>query len=71
MLGIAEHDLGVRSYVDEKLELIGTIRSFRDDRASGVGADVASDAGEHVDLCGVASGDVEFPRRNGDRSIGR
>ena len=70
MARISEHDFGVRSDVDEELEIVPSMRSLGKDRAGGVGADMARDARQQVDL-GEAGIEVEVGRTNRDGAVRR
>ncbi len=48
-LAVAEHDLGIGADVDQQRDLVAEVRPLGEDHAGGVGADVAGDAGQHVD----------------------
>ena len=69
MSRVAEHDLSVRADVDQKLEGVAAVWPFGKNRASGVGADMAGDTGEEVDLAepGV---DVEVDGRCDHGAVG-
>ena len=70
LFAIAEDDLGVGAHIDEELEVIGSVRSLRDDRSSGVGADVARDARQYVHLGGLSARDVDLAGADRDCVIG-
>ncbi len=67
-IAIAEHDLGVGADVDQQLHVLGPMRSLGQDRAGGVGPDVAGDARSDVDAPRSAAPDranVPMSRRRG------
>ena len=69
LMPVPEHDLGVGADIDEQLHVLGSVRSLRQDRPRGVGADVAGDARSDVDA-GVGQRQVEVARRRHDGSVG-
>ena len=48
-LAVAEHDLGVGADVDDQDRFVRPVRGFGEHHARRIGADVARDAGQHVD----------------------
>ena len=46
---VAQHDLGIGADVDDQGHLVDEMRRLGEDDAGGIGADMAGDAGQHVD----------------------
>ena len=70
-LVVAEHDLGIGADVDEQRHLLGEVRALGQHDAGGVGADVAGDAGQHVDARVAMDGEVDLGRPHRQRRVGR
>ena len=47
---IAQHDLGIGADIDEQRQLVLQVRPLGEHDAGGVGADMAGDAGQDVDI---------------------
>ena len=70
-LAVAEHDLGIGADVDDQRHLVGEVRRLGQDHAGGVGADMAGDAGQHVDPgVGMHASEVELARPERHRLVG-
>ena len=49
LFAVAEHDLGIGADIDQQRQLVRQVGALRQDDAGGVGADMAGDAGQHID----------------------
>ena len=59
---VAEHDLGIGADIDQQHHLVLAVRAFRQRRAGGIGADMAGDAGQHVEPRAPVDVDVDLVR---------
>ena len=67
---VTEHDLRVRTDVDDERHPVGLVRLLGEDDPGRVGADVAGDAGQHVDASARMGAQAERGRRRPHRPVG-
>ena len=70
-VAVAEHDLGVGAHIDQQGHFRGEIRPLGEHHARRVGADVAGDAGQHVDARVAMQLQVDDVRAQGERVVDR
>jgi hypothetical protein len=57
---VAEHDLGIGADIDQQHHLVLAVRAFGECRCGRVGADMAGDAGQHIDPGAGVEWDVDL-----------
>ncbi len=67
-LPVAQHDLGIGADIDQQHHLVLPVRAFGQRRAGGIGADMAGDAGQHVDARAAIDVEVDLARPGVDRA---
>ena len=67
-VAVAEHDLGIGADIDEQHHLVLAMRAFRQRRAGRVGADMAGDAGQHVEPRALVDFEADLVRPDVQRA---
>ena len=66
---VAQHDFGIGAHVHQQRHLFQQVGTFGKDDTRGVGADVAGDAGQHVNTCGRVQLQAKVRRAHRDATV--